>query len=149
MKLSTICKINEGKRIIDIDEWGLNRKTWVLENPSAQSIVSALDEVESTLGGWTGPQGTWVWDRFRTNHAYVAKSIVIDTTTMIAFYIDITAKPYGSVTEVEFSMSEVGGIISVDKLMIQPIVNNILHVLSKRKDELNNARDEPLSTSDY
>ena len=137
MKLSDIHhKIDEGKRMVEIDGVGIKRKTWVFENPSHQSIVDAIDLVGETLGGWTGPQGTWVWDRFRIDHFSVAKAMGIDRTKMIPFYIKVEEKnPDGSAAEVNFETSEFSGVKSIDVLMSQQIIIGVMRILAKRKEE--------------
>jgi hypothetical protein len=138
MKLSDIHKIDEVRKTVETGEIGLSRKTWVLENPSPQSIVAALDNLSGdTLGGWTGSQGTWVWDRFRTDHFHIAKLMGLDRTKAIPFYIKAEERsPDGTALEVNFETSEFSGVQSVDSLMAQPIINAVMRILAKRKEEL-------------
>jgi len=147
MKLSNIYhQIDEGKRMVEIDGVGIKRKTWVLENPSHQSIVDAIDQVGETLGGWTGPQGTWVWDRFRIDHFSVAKAMGVDRTKMIPFYIKVEEKnPDGSAAEVNFETSEFSGVKSIDVLMSQPAIMGVMRILAKRKEELSREENDDFS----
>lgn len=147
MKLSNIYhQIDEGKRMVEIDGVGIKRKTWVLENPSHQSIVDAIDQVGETLGGWTGPQGTWVWDRFRIDHFSVAKAMGVDRTKMIPFYIKVEEKnPDGSAAEINFETSEFSGVKSIDVLMSQPAIMGVMRILAKRKEELSREENDDFS----
>ena len=144
MKLSDLYHIDEGRKIIDTGEIGLQRKTWVLENPSAANIVDALDQMNKdsdgsgshgVAAGWTGGQGTWVWDRMRIDHFTVAHKFGIDNQKSIPFYIRTADVGPNNITlDVTFEVSEYSGRKSFDSLMRRPIIIAIMQLLAQRRE---------------
>jgi hypothetical protein len=152
MKLSNLYRLDEGRKTIDTGEIGLNRKTWVLENPSAQGIIDAIDQLnkwydggdkKATAAGWTGIQGTWVWDRSRIDHFSVADHFGIDKQVSIPFYIKVEEiGPNSITTDVTFEVSDFSGRKSFSSLMRQPIILGIMRLLAKRKAQLPSTADD-------
>ena len=143
MKLSSIHQVEEARKVIDSESVG-GRKLWVLESPSPNNIISALDQVGDTLGGWISPHGTWVWNRFNASHGHIAKTIGIEPSKSIAFYIKPEEIVNGEVVDVNFETSEFSGSKSIDRLMTNSLIMGVMQILAKRKDALNNQE-----TDDY
>ncbi len=143
MKLYEIHQIEEGRKIID-DEYTPGKKLWVLENAGANTIVSALDQVKDSLGGWISPHGSWIWDRDRASHFYIATTMNIERPKSASFYIIPTEKNNNKVIEAVFSDSHTGG-VGEDILMESPLINAIVGILAKRKEELNHEEKDDFS----
>ena len=135
MKLSKILyHIDESRKLFDA-EYGF-KKISVIENPGAIGVINELDKSTQILGGWISKNGSWIWRRDDASHNHIAKQVGIYPKESIAFYI----KPegydnQGKVLDVNFEVSEFSGSKSFSALMKTTLINNIMKILSKRKDD--------------
>src|SRR5690606_41876816 len=127
---------------------------------SPKAVVSLMDKVRDTLGGWTGPEGTAVWHRDVADHMFIARAVGINHNKSIAFYFrdllydDDTAQVI-DVTAITSDFTS--ATITDDTLFQQPIIQGVMKLLEKRQEELDSSGSDgnwndlvnSLSDSDY
>lgn len=158
-------EVAEGRQMID---GPFMKKVMVLTDPSAKAVVNLMDKVRDTLGGWISPEGTVVWHRDVADHMFIARAVGINPNKSIAFYFRDFVYDDGEGTTHNNDTAPVidataivsdftSATITDDTLFQQPIIQGVMKLLEKRREELVEPENDDnwdelmssLSDSDY
>ncbi len=128
-------------------------KVAVLCDLGPEALVNFIDRSEiQSYGGWLNDDGSWLWDRVKADHHYIARVMGINRRQSVAFFINVyreldhaTGTLLGK--HISISLSDFSGTGDHKYLMNNSLIKGIMDISARRRRAFKTNQSSTASTS--